>query len=293
MAPSLRAAWLCTLAANLAGSLAATVTHDFNVTWVNANPDGNFVRPVIGINGKWPIPTIELNMGDRIVINVNNQLGNQSTSLHFHGLFMNGTTQMDGPAGVSQCPIPPGSSFKYNFTVEQPGTYWYHSHTNAQYPDGLRAPFIIHDPDFPYKDQVDHEQILTLSDWYHEQMADMIPPFMAKTNPSGAEPVPESSLMNEQRDGHIEVQPGKTYMFRAINMGAFASQYLWMEGHTLRVIEVDGVWTEPKETDMVFISAAQRVSFLVTMKNETTANYPIVGSMDTVSTTSIPTRLSR
>lgn len=105
------------LAAYLGLASAATVNYDFNITWVTANPDGAFPRPVIGINNQWPIPRIEANVGDRIVINVNNQLGNQSTSLHFHGLFMNGTTHMDGPVGVSQCAISPGSSFKYDFTV--------------------------------------------------------------------------------------------------------------------------------------------------------------------------------
>jgi len=78
-----------------------------------------FERPTIGINGEWPIPRIEATIGDRIIVNVINQLGNQSTSLHFHGLFQNGTTMMDGPVGVSQCAIPPGASFTYNFTVSQ------------------------------------------------------------------------------------------------------------------------------------------------------------------------------
>lgn len=97
---------------------AATITHDFNITWVTANPDGAFSRPTIGINGQWPIPRIDANVGDRIIVNVNNQLGNQSTSLHFHGLFMNNSqTHMDGPSMTAQCPIPPGQSFTYNFTV--------------------------------------------------------------------------------------------------------------------------------------------------------------------------------
>lgn len=96
---------------------AAIVTYDFNIGWVTANPDGLADRPVIGINGQWPIPRISADVGDRIIVNVVNQLGNQSTSLHFHGLFMNGTTEMDGPSQVSQCPIPPWSSFTYNFTV--------------------------------------------------------------------------------------------------------------------------------------------------------------------------------
>jgi iron transport multicopper oxidase len=98
---------------------ARTVTYDFNITWIRANPDGMFERPTIGINGEWPIPRIEATIGDRIVVNVINQLGNQSTSLHFHGLFQNGTNAMDGPAGVTQCAIPAGASFTYNFTVSR------------------------------------------------------------------------------------------------------------------------------------------------------------------------------
>lgn len=290
------------LAAVAGVAAAATVNYDFNITWVTANPDGAFPRPVVGVNGQWPIPKIEADIGDRIVVKVNNQLGNQTTSLHFHGLFMNGTNHMDGPDGVTQCAIPPGQSMTYNFTVssamampsfskdssnqrqiDQPGTYWYHSHTHAQYPDGLRGPLIIHDKDFPYKKEVDHEMVLTLSDWYHDQMQDLIPAFMSKKNPTGAEPVPNAALMNETQNLTVPVEPGKTYLFRVINIGAFAGQYLWIEGHKMRIVEVDGVYTQQAEADSVYISAAQRVSFLLTTKNDTGANFPIVASMDTVS----------
>jgi len=95
----------------------ATVTHDFDIGWTYANPDGQQTRPVIGINGQWPVPAIVAAKGDQIIVNVKNSLGNESTSLHFHGLYMNGTTHMDGPIGVTQCGIPPGGSFTYNFTV--------------------------------------------------------------------------------------------------------------------------------------------------------------------------------
>ncbi|KAJ4859040.1 multicopper oxidase domain-containing protein [Trichoderma breve] len=279
-------------AASLGLASAATVNYDFNITWVTANPDGAFARPVIGINNQWPIPRIEANVGDRIVINVNNQLGNQSTSLHFHGLFMNGTTHMDGPVGVSQCEIPPGHSFKYDFTIDQPGTYWYHSHHNAQYPDGLRGPLVIHDPKFPYRKEVDHELVLTLSDWYHDQMQTLLPQFLTKNNPTGAEPVPNAALMNETQNLTVPVEPNTTYMFRVINIGAFAGQYLWIEGHTMRIVEVDGVYTEAAEADMVYISAAQRVSFLLTTKNDTSANFPIVSSMDTTLFDTLPDDLN-
>jgi iron transport multicopper oxidase len=95
----------------------ATVRYTFDVRWVWANPDGAFPRPVIGVNGHWPPPRIDAAIGDTVVVEVQNSLGNQSTSLHFHGLFMNRTSHMDGTSFVSQCAIRPGSSFRYEFKV--------------------------------------------------------------------------------------------------------------------------------------------------------------------------------
>ncbi|KAI4254903.1 MAG: hypothetical protein LQ352_002831 [Teloschistes flavicans] len=268
-----------TLLLFVSSAAAATVTYDFNITWVTAQPDG-FSRPTIGINGQWPIPHITATVGDRVIVNVNNQLGNQTTSLHFHGLYMNGTAHMDGPVGVSQCSIPVDGSFVYDFSIKQPGTYWYHSHDSGQYPDGLRGALIVNDPDSPYKDQYDEELILTLSDWYHDQMPGLLRHFISYANPTGAEPVPDAALMNDTQNLNINVEPGKTYMFRIVNMAAFAAQYLWFEGHTMRIVEVDGIYTEAAEAEMIYITAAQRYSVLITTKNDTSANFAIVGSMD-------------
>jgi len=101
------------------GALAATVTHDFNISWVNPQPSPGteYGRSVIGINGQWPIPPLYVTRGDNVIINAYNGLGNETTSLHMHGIFMNGTTDMDGAAQVSQCAIPPGNTLTYNFTV--------------------------------------------------------------------------------------------------------------------------------------------------------------------------------
>jgi iron transport multicopper oxidase len=109
-------------------SNAGTVTYNLDITWSLGNPDG-FERPVIGINGTWPPPVLYATKGDRVVVNVQNLLGNQSTSLHFHGIFQNGTTNMDGAVGTSQCPIPPGGSFTYDFTVSSIGNNYYHALT--------------------------------------------------------------------------------------------------------------------------------------------------------------------
>lgn len=129
----------------------------WEATWVNggASPDG-FNRPVIGINGQWPPPVLEADLGEKITITLNNKLGNESTSLHFHGIRQFGSNAMDGAMPATQCPIPPGSLFTYSFTVDEPGTYWYHSHS-SQYPDGLRAPLIVRDSKAPWKSKVAKE----------------------------------------------------------------------------------------------------------------------------------------
>lgn len=66
---------------------AATVFYNFNITWVEANPDNRLTRPVVGINNQWPNPIISGNIGDTIVVKVENGLGNETTSLHWHGWF--------------------------------------------------------------------------------------------------------------------------------------------------------------------------------------------------------------
>lgn len=97
-------------------SFAKDVYHDWHITWVNAAPDG-FTRPVIGINGHWPCPQIDLDKGDRLIIDVYNDLGNQSTGIHWHGLHEYMTGYMDGTSGVTQCPIPPGRHMRYEVNV--------------------------------------------------------------------------------------------------------------------------------------------------------------------------------
>ena len=258
------------------------VEFNWDITWVNTNPDNAFNKPTMGINGQWPLPVVQVDRGDRLLVHVHNQLGNDSTSIHFHGLYQNGTSHMDGAVGVTQCAIPPGSSFTYDFTVDQVGTYWYHAHIRGQYPDGLRGVFVVNDPENPFKGQYEEESTLTLSDWYHDSMQSLTSSFMSVENPTGAEPVPDAALMNDTQNATFEVEPRKTYLFHIVNIGGFAGQYFWIEGHEMRVIEIDGVWTEPAVADMLYVTVAQRYSVLVTARDDSSANFAIVGSMDQV-----------
>jgi iron transport multicopper oxidase len=108
--------YICTILF-LCFASAATRVYNFTTGWLTANPDGMFDRPTIGINGQWPLPRLVADVGDRVIVHLTNDLGNQSTSIHFHGLYMNGSNHMDGVASATQCPIPPGATFTYDFNV--------------------------------------------------------------------------------------------------------------------------------------------------------------------------------
>ncbi|KAI8981945.1 Cupredoxin [Mycotypha africana] len=280
----------------LLGLLALTTIHakrvvyDMNVTYIeNVNPDGLKARRVIGINNQWPIPPVVVDYGDTLVMNVHNSLDNPTT-LHAHGQFQNGTNWMDGPSGVTQCPIPPNYDFTYEFNITQNGTYWMHSHYGSQYMDGFRMPFIINNPEEPYK--YDEDVTITLSDWYHDESEVGLATFLSVYNPTGAEPVPQSALINDNRNTSFEFVPGKTYRLRIINMASFATFYFDIDGHDMDIIECDGVYTERTTVQSLFLTTAQRFSVLVTAKNSTGFNYYMHADMDTVMFDTIPEDLN-
>lgn len=252
----------------------------FNVTQVDAAPDG-YIRSVIGINNQWPCPNIHVNRGDRVVIVVHNQLANANTSLHVHGLFQHGTSQYDGPEMITQCPIPPGETMVYNFTIpDQAGAYWYHSHTKGQYGDGFRGAFIVHDDTDSEVWNYDEDVVLTVSEWYHQNSSTLDKSFLNRYNPTGAEPIPDNLLFNGSFTGSWHVKPNTTYLLRIINIGAFVSQYLYVDNHNFTVVEVDGVRVQPNVTDMIYITVAQRYTVLFTTGTDTDVNFAFMQAVD-------------
>lgn len=123
-------------------------------------------------------------------------------------------------------------------------------------------------------------------------MPGLLKQFINVANPTGAEPVPKSALMNDTQNFTLSLEPGKTYLVHLANVGAFAGQYFWIEGHTMRIVEVDGIWTEPAEADMIYVASAQRYAVLLTTKNDTSANFAMMGSMDTDLFDTIPSDLN-
>lgn len=110
-----------------------------NVDW-EVSP--GVVEKARGYNQQVPGPTLRATVGDRVRINVKNNL-EESTAVHWHGLLI--PYQMDGVPYVTQDPIEPGKTFTYEFTIRNAGSHMYHSHHNSadQVNRGLLGAFII------------------------------------------------------------------------------------------------------------------------------------------------------
>lgn len=78
-------------------------------------------------NGTVPGPAIVADWGDNLVIHVTNNLPDNGTAIHWHGIRQLGSLEYDGVPGVTQCPIAPGDSLTYKFQATQYGSTWYHS----------------------------------------------------------------------------------------------------------------------------------------------------------------------
>jgi FtsP/CotA-like multicopper oxidase with cupredoxin domain len=114
-------------------------------------------------NGTVPGPQIRVREGDRVRVNLRNEL-DQSTSIHFHGLSV--PNVQDGVPFITQPPIKPGQSFTYEFVVPNSGSHMYHSHHNAttQVMKGLLGAFIVEPKDASAEPHADIDHIMVLND---------------------------------------------------------------------------------------------------------------------------------
>ncbi|WP_266159568.1 copper resistance system multicopper oxidase [Dyella silvatica] len=113
------------------------------------------------VNGQVPAPLLRWREGDTISLRVRNRLA-VSSSIHWHGIVL--PADMDGVPGLSFDGIPAGGEYLYRFTVNQSGTYWYHSHSRFQEQTGLYGPIVI-EPRDGERHPAQRDYVVLLSDW--------------------------------------------------------------------------------------------------------------------------------
>jgi CopA family copper-resistance protein len=136
---------------------------DLSIDYKMVNFTGKSARATV-VNQLLPAPLLRWKEGETVTLRVKNNLDRDS-SIHWHGIIL--PTEMDGVPGISFDGIKPGETFEYQFTVQQSGTYWYHSHSGYQEQTGLFGAIVI-DPATPDPVIYDRDYVIMLSDWSDE-----------------------------------------------------------------------------------------------------------------------------
>ena len=126
-------------------------------------PEPALPAAIWGYDGTVPGPLLRFKRGEEVKIRLVNKLP-QPTSLTWHGVRI--SNPLDGVAGLTQEPVPPGGTFDYRFTPPDSGFYWYHPQVlpffGEQLARGLYGAMIIDEPEPPVADR---DMLVILGDW--------------------------------------------------------------------------------------------------------------------------------
>ncbi|XP_044511456.1 L-ascorbate oxidase homolog [Mangifera indica] len=247
--------------------------YNWTVTYGTVSPLG-VPQQVILINGQFPGPRIDVVTNDNIVLNLINKL-DQPFLLTWNGIQQRKNCWQDGVLGTN-CPIPSNSNYTYKFQAkDQIGTYMYFPSTlmhraaggygglNVYQRPGISIPYPIPDGDFT----------LLIGDWFKTDHKTL-----QQTLDSGKSlPFPDGLLINGQANTTFTGDQGKTYMFKISNVGLSTSFNFRIQGHTIKLVEVEGSHTVQNIYDSLDVHVGQSFSVLVTL-NQPPKDYYFVAS---------------
>ncbi len=254
------------------------------------------------VNGSTPGPTLVLKEGGYAIIYVENKM-DEETSVHWHGLIL--PNFFDGVPYLTTPPIQPGETFRYEFPLQQSGTYWYHSHTMLQEQSGVYGSIIIEPKKQTF--EYDKDLVLVLSDWTNQKPVNVLrnlkrgnewydikkktatPLSRVIARGGGGAQV---KFWSQRMDGadiadvyynafltngktsssYPDLVPGEKVRVRFINAAASSQYWVTFGGESPLLVSADGLDVVPILRDKFFIGIAETYDFIVTV--------PISGQME-------------
>jgi FtsP/CotA-like multicopper oxidase with cupredoxin domain len=222
-----------------------------------------------------------------------------TTSVHMHGIALR--NDMDGVPGVTQAPIRAGTSFSYELTVPDPGTYFYHPHSGVQLDRGLYGALLVDDKGDP--GGYDVEWTVVLDDWVDgtgRTPESVLKKLTSATSGSGGRDDMggmggmdngmgmggmghgmSSPLLGGAGDiayphylanGRVpaapvtlRAKPGQRARLRLVNAASDTAFRVALGSHRLTITHSDGFPVTPVTTDALLIGMGERYDVLVTI----------------------------
>ncbi|GAA0162517.1 oxidase [Lithospermum erythrorhizon] len=229
------------------------------------------------INGQFPGPDIHAVTNDNLIINVFNSLKDPFL-ISWSGIQQRRNSYEDGVPGTT-CPIPPGKNFTYILQVkDQIGSFYYFPslafHKAAGGFGGIR---ILSRPRIPvpFPDPSGDYTVL-IGDWYKKNHTSL----QAILDKGKKLPFPDGILINGRGPNELSfnVEQGKTYRLRISNVGLQNSLNFRIQGHKMKLVEVEGTHTLQTTYSSLDVHVGQSYSVLITADQAPQDYYIVVSS---------------
>jgi len=212
---------------------------------------GDFAFPGLLYNGSYLPPLLRARLGDTLRITLKNDLPDQPTNLHYHGMSVS-------PQGNSDnvfVHVHPGQQFDYVVRIpangrQGPGLFWYHPHAHGmadkQVLGGMSGGLVVDGS----------EQLFPMLQGLQERFFLIKDPYKDGDN--------QAIAINGQINPVVQIRPGEMQFWRLANIGAELFIKLRIEGMPLYVIATDGhPLRQPRKATQLFLGAGQRIDAIV------------------------------
>lgn len=210
-----------------------------------------------GFNGQYPGPLIKAAEGATIIINFKNNTA-LPTAVHWHGVRLE--NRFDGVPFVTQEPVEPGGTFRYEVFFRDAGIFWYHPHHREDITQelGLYGNMMVSSPDADYYNPVNREEVVMLDDLLVDEGG--IFPF-GSTSATHAlmGRFGNVMLMNGEPHYELAVQRGEVVRFFLTNVSNTRIFNLHFGGGQVKVVGSDvGRFEREQRVGSVVIAPAER-----------------------------------
>jgi FtsP/CotA-like multicopper oxidase with cupredoxin domain len=208
---------------------------------------GEFAFPGLLYNGAYTPPLLRPKLGDTMRIRFRNQLPDDPSNLHYHGLSVS-------PQGNSDnvfIHVHPGQEFDYEVRIpaqdrQGPGFFWYHPHAHGvvtkQIMGGMSGGLVVDGIErlFPVLSGL-RERFLLIK---HVELGDEN----------------EVISINGQIDPEIAIRPNEMQFWRIGHIGATLFIKFRIEGMALYVLATDGhPLSQPRKVSELLLGPGQRI----------------------------------
>ncbi|KAL8544618.1 hypothetical protein ACS0TY_005009 [Phlomoides rotata] len=269
--------------------------HTWNVNYATLSPLG-VPQQVITINGEFPGPRINCTSNNNIVVNIFNNL-DEPLLFTWNAIQQRKNSWHEGLPGTT-CPIAPGTNFTYRFQVkDQIGSYFYYPSTALHRAAGGFGPITVHSRELipvPF-DWPEEEYVVLVGDWYtkgHATLRKLLDKGRSLGRPAGVLINGKQGKHDGTDDPMFVMKPGKVYRYRFCNVGMKNSINVRFQGHTMKLVEVEGSHTVQNVYDSLDVHLGQCYSVLVTA-NQPPKDYYLIASTRFTKTVLTATALVR